>query len=144
MSTRRTVSADQLFPITDPESILRHASAERRRRAQQILPFLTTEDTLPDTANSSLIPLPHSSTVPTTSHSLYRPSSNPPRAPHHQPIARSTTLLRYRLTPPRHAPLEAQRFWNRSSPTPSNRDSDPPQSSPHQELPSPFLKDHSS
>ncbi|KAI7955758.1 hypothetical protein MJO29_007157 [Puccinia striiformis f. sp. tritici] len=149
MSTRRTVSADQLFPITDPESILRHASAERRRRAQQILPFLTTEDTLPDTANSSLIPLPHSSTVPTTTETTNQPLPLPtiieptpsPSSSTNRSVDDTTQVpIDSPETTPFQTPLGGSAILEPVLPTPSNRTATPPQSSPHQELPSPFLK----
>ncbi|POW04175.1 hypothetical protein PSTT_10575 [Puccinia striiformis] len=104
MSTRRTVSADQLLPLADPEAILRQARAERRRLAQQLLPFLTTEDPPPDATNPSLIPLPHSPTVPATAETTNQPLPlptiiEPTRAPHRQSITRSTTPPRHRSIP---------------------------------------------
>ncbi|KAI9606928.1 hypothetical protein H4Q26_006472 [Puccinia striiformis f. sp. tritici PST-130] len=149
MSTRRTVSADQLLPLADPEAILRQARAERRRLAQQLLPFLTTEDPPPDATNPSLIPLPHSPTVPATAETtnqplplptIIEPTPSPSSPINHSIDDTAQAPVDSPETTPFQTPLENSLILDPILPTTPTRPSTPPQNSPHPELPSPFLK----
>ncbi|OAV84864.1 hypothetical protein PTTG_10148, partial [Puccinia triticina 1-1 BBBD Race 1] len=56
MSTRQTISSDQLLPLTDPEDILRRARAEQRRLQQAASTAAQLNSPLEATETESIAP----------------------------------------------------------------------------------------